>query len=462
MKRFLFVLLILLMVVLSASAQNYQIKKYVFGSSAQTASNNNYIFNNTVGQPVIGVSSNQGSFVYHGFWYGVGAKKITQKITLELGWNLISMNVIPDDLTMETIWAAIVDKLVIVKNSKGSVYIPSFNINTIGSWNILEGYQAYMSQKTELSVEGFPVVPEDTPIALSSGWSWVGYLKQKSMNIKDAVKTLTDDNALVIAKNLKGEVYIPQFDVNTIGNMLPSVGYQVYLSKASTLTYPSDALGKSSIPDLFPLAKYSAPEYNNTANTMSVVVHIPGIGSGYEINAVNKQNQIIGSGGIRSGLAYLTIWGDDEQTNFIDGITDDEEFSLKLFNIKENISEDLLIRDIKNITRESNLRSLVYKQNAVINASVSTIGDLSNIDIKVNPNPVVNNAVIEIDLLKNSNLNIDIYSVDGKFIKNIVNNKFEKGISKIELNTAGLTNGEYNLIADCNGNALSRKIVILR
>ena len=47
---------------------------------------------------------------------------------------------------------------------------------------------------------------------------------------------LTNDN-LIIAKNNLGSDYLPEFNFNGIGNLIPGQGYQIKLNEPAELVY---------------------------------------------------------------------------------------------------------------------------------------------------------------------------------------------------------------------------------
>jgi len=165
---------------------------------------------------------------------------VIHQINMANGWNLVSTNIEPINPDIENIFSSIADDISIVKNNFGEVYMPEFEINDIGNWNFREGYQVHTKKALSLNIEGLKIKPENTPISLASGWNIVAYLRDNAMDIELAMQTLTDDEALIIAKNNFGQVYYPLFGINDIGNMLPGQGYQIYLIKASVLQYPQN------------------------------------------------------------------------------------------------------------------------------------------------------------------------------------------------------------------------------
>jgi hypothetical protein len=94
-------------------------------------------------------------------------------------------------------------------------------------------------------------------IPLVSGWQIIGYPVADGdiRNVADVFAPLVDpngdgdfaDSKIIIVKNGPGQVYWPQFGVNTIGNMVPGQGYQVRMSESDTLTFnePSNQNGQN-------------------------------------------------------------------------------------------------------------------------------------------------------------------------------------------------------------------------
>ncbi len=165
---------------------------------------------------------------------------VTQYIPLATGWNMISTYVEPENTALESIFSDIVESTVIVKNNIGQIYYPEFEINDIGNWELKQGYQVYMSKSETLAITGYKIIPEATEISLASGWNMLAYLRDNAMDIEIALAPLVANENLIIAKDNMGNVFYPAFEINTIGNMLPGQGYQIYLLNSGTLTYPEN------------------------------------------------------------------------------------------------------------------------------------------------------------------------------------------------------------------------------
>ena len=161
-------------------------------------------------------------------------------IIIQAGWNMISSPVlsgVSDDIS--AYMYDIKNNLIIAKNNNGAVYIPSYDINDIGKWDVTQGYQVYMANADTLVVTGLAVNPSETQIILNEGWNMISYLRNSEMDCDTAFASLAAGN-LIIVKDNEGRVYIPSYGINTIGNLVPGQGYQIYILNADVLVYPGN------------------------------------------------------------------------------------------------------------------------------------------------------------------------------------------------------------------------------
>jgi hypothetical protein len=160
-----------------------------------------------------------------------------QEIVLRQGWNLISSYIYPNNQDMESVWKNLEDLLAIVKDNFGNVYIPEFGINSIGDWSLHAAYKTYVISPAVLEITGHKPSPESEKINLESGWNYIPYLLNREIDINLALSALIDENIIVIVKDDIGNVFIPAFGINTIEEMIPGRGYQIYLSEHAVFNY---------------------------------------------------------------------------------------------------------------------------------------------------------------------------------------------------------------------------------
>ena len=160
----------------------------------------------------------------------------SQSIELYYGWNLISSYLNPNQ-SVEEVFTPVEENIVIVKNNYGTAYLPEWNFNGIGAFNSLEGYFVKTTLSTTLNIDGTFILPEENPIPLNNGWSAISYLRTDAVPADLIFAEIVNDNNLVIAKNHLGQAYLPDWDFNGIGNLIPGQGYQLKVNQSDELLY---------------------------------------------------------------------------------------------------------------------------------------------------------------------------------------------------------------------------------
>tara|TARA_B100001093_G_scaffold433787_1_gene430925 strand:- start:195 stop:653 length:459 start_codon:yes stop_codon:yes gene_type:complete len=144
------------------------------------------------------------------------------------------------DMQMNSILSTIVDDVIIAKDYLGAAFLPEFNFNGIGELTVGWGYQLKMENERSLIIGGDYAFPENNPVELSAGWNLIGYLRTESALTNQILSDFVDAGNLIIVKDYLGAAYLPEYDFNGIGNMLPGYGYQIKLVDAGILQYLSN------------------------------------------------------------------------------------------------------------------------------------------------------------------------------------------------------------------------------
>jgi hypothetical protein len=238
MKKTIF--LYLLFILYNNAYSQFSIDNFVISNGYYQASNSSYSLEGTVGQQVIGEFKESDKVIFQsGFWYGDETNPSSLfQIPLSQGWNMISSYMIPQLDSVQYVFSDVSNNLVIAKNNNGDVYIPSYDINNIGKWDITQGYQIYIAVTDTMNISGVLVNPDDTQITLSQGWNMIAYLRNSELDCEIAFAGIIDN--LVIVKDNEGNVYIPEYGINTIVNLKPGQGYQIYVTNSDILYYPGN------------------------------------------------------------------------------------------------------------------------------------------------------------------------------------------------------------------------------
>lgn len=86
--------------------------------------------------------------------------------------------------------------------------------------------------------------------------------------------------------------------------------------------------------------------------------------------------------------------------------------------------------------------------------------DTNKVQVLVYPNPVVETTTLQYELTKSSKVSIEILSIDGKSIEQIINNTMlDSGSHKIEVNLSNLASGTYLLKLTANTNITTVRLI---
>jgi hypothetical protein len=164
-----------------------------------------------------------------------------QTWTLNAGWNWISFNVLPADLSLNSVFSTILTQVEQAKTQTQSAIRSAGNwkgdladMNGIGQYKM---YKVKVSANCILTVTG-TAVPSATPIHLGGGWNWVAYLPTTSMSITTALTSINTQvqavKSLTQSATYNGTSWSSTFD------MQPGQGYAIKMSAPGTLTYPAE------------------------------------------------------------------------------------------------------------------------------------------------------------------------------------------------------------------------------
>lgn len=160
-----------------------------------------------------------------------------QQIDFPLGWSMFSSHIITEDMDVITFIEPISDNVIIVKNGDGAAYLVEYQFNAIGDLEVGQGYVVKTSQACSMSVEGVFAKGEFHPILLGFGWNMIGYLREEPESVEVIFNDLVDQGVIRLVKDHYGNIYLPEWSFNAIGNMEPGRGYQVKTFEASVLQY---------------------------------------------------------------------------------------------------------------------------------------------------------------------------------------------------------------------------------
>jgi hypothetical protein len=166
---------------------------------------------------------------------------VEEHIDLNIGWNLISLNLQPEDNNIADVLEDISDKVISVwayTYGQWQVYDPANpGFSDLTTMEAGKGYWINMSESATLTVSGS--TPSNS-MEISTGWNLVGYNSDTSQSVANALASIEGQYISVWAYiDEAWKVYDPEnpgfSDLNTIE---PGYGYWINASEECTWTLP--------------------------------------------------------------------------------------------------------------------------------------------------------------------------------------------------------------------------------
>jgi hypothetical protein len=183
------------------------------------------------------VFENNASFgsMYSPFEINITEKELN--LSLNKGWNWVSMYVRAKDMRLNTLLAPINGQCKVVVGQTGfAEYYGESWYGTIEAIDPAQMYLMKMYNAQTLTYSGDPVYYEDITIQLENGWNWIGYLPLIEMDINIALKSIGSAASLIVGQEGFSEYSEGWWGGLTV--LKPCQGYQIQVSEPSGLIYP--------------------------------------------------------------------------------------------------------------------------------------------------------------------------------------------------------------------------------
>ncbi len=402
----------------------------------------------------------------------IRSREKTQILFLNPGWNTVSTYVEPHNTDIEILLYEIKDNISLLNNNYGDVYWPSYNINEIGNWDYREGYQVFMDDADTLTVTGLSLLPDETPIHLSKGWNLTAYILDRQIPVENAFNSI--GHTVQLVTNNEGEIYWPEYGVNSIGYVHPGQGYRIFVGSDADLIYPTE-----SDPSLKLLAGGNQIRHNNTEtfipkhyvlngrNTGTSAILLVQSGkflNGDEIGVWSADGVLVGSGVALNKRAAVTVWGKNtllQNESF--GAETGERLRLTVWRSGEKREYPLDITGLSAVGKgELEDNALVFEPNSIVIAGVDIRNDVPvRYTLEQNfPNPFNPTTTIVYNIPGNEPVTLTIYNLLGQKVATLVDEEQPAGSYEVVFKADRFASGVYfyRLIA---GNYTEIKRMIL-
>jgi hypothetical protein len=393
--------------------------------------------------------------------------EITQSITILPNLlNLISFYVHPVDNSALAVFDPL-PNFVIAQDDDGNVRIPpdivfpghpgSNTIDADGGIKVEKGYNVYISGDTEqiLEVTGLKVELSETVIPiLPSKLNKMSFPSVDPILIADVFSSAINDhvyNDLSIVQDHDGYVYIPPNIVfpghpgsNTIdanGGMQPGKGYSLYHSNTAELSfiYPeaAGAATLAKVPDN--VDKETPLHYTSTKTGEAHAMFLKNMNVQLEEGdefGVFADGVCVGSKRYINDLNDpLIIWCAIPDYDLV-GVNDGDNLEVRLWKNRTETIE-ILELDGDIVFNKERAFSLIKIGSGMKSDGVQLVSDMipTEMGLRQNyPNPFNPTTTISFNLSNASDVNLLIYNIQGKMVKQLVSGYYSAGIYNVDWN----------------------------
>ena len=384
------------------------------------------------------------------------------EITFNNGWNIFSSPVMPAVPDMETIFQPFIDNESLIKiqdeegNSLEDLGIYGGWDSDLGDIALSEGYKVKMSNSNSVEICG-QTVKYPYSIPLKTGWNIISYPQTTAFDGLEVVQQLINSDVLIKVQDETGKS-IEDLGIygdwkNDIGNFLPGEGFKVKVSAADTMwVYNGYPKSNNIQPELIPTTHFQPAFKGNGVDHMNIyLVNLDGSGitEGDEIGIFDG-NICVGATKItKQQSTYINLIasaadGNLEKTN---GFGNGRDIILKLYRNGREYPLSLQPLNNASLRFEKN-GSVIMTANANVTTGIEITGNESSVNFY--PNPFYESINIEINLQNEEYLNVEIYDMYSRKIRQLHSSK---AIGTIKLQWDG---------TDERGNRVATGVYFLR
>ena len=340
-------------------------------------------------------------------------------------FSLISFNLLPRYPASSTIFEDL-SSLGIVYTDAGAALIPAYGINSIGDINFRDGFHLFSTNADTIYFEGTLINPLEWNITVEANkWNSIAFLGQEALDITTAFPAEMIDS-IDIVQTSTGQMWSPAFGINSIGNMLPGVGYQIALNSSSDYVFSYQTGGAVSQSK----SKTIETEHFNYIKTglpYSIIIENPEIDGerlmiGDEIGVFDGDlcvGAVVYDGSERTSL---TAW--EQESNFnLPGFSTNNEIKIRIYSNQNNLEIEAKIIPMNE--RENNT---IFKGENFSYISINANEQIVlNSSVQVYPNPFKTSTQFNYFVSEESFVKLDIYDISGTKVKTLISQKQEKG-----------------------------------
>ncbi|MDR2844220.1 MAG: T9SS type A sorting domain-containing protein, partial [Candidatus Symbiothrix sp.] len=364
--------------------------------------------------------------------------KVEQQMQLSKGWNWLSLNIRPDDLSVGNVFQSVRSNTVLLK-SKTGIGVVENNKWVVGSdltaIEIAKMYKLNVNASVPFRLIGNKVNPLETLVSIRKNWNWIGYTPQFSLSTQDALADLEAVEGDLIKGQSQFAIYAGNAWIGPLQTLAPGKGY-LYQSQANSdkqFHYPSVSSALRSAQYIAVPSYWIPVDENAYPGSMSIIAVVKNgneIVSDVEVGVFAGDECRGAQATLDNGLLLLSVAGDDNQIPLT-------------FKVYEP-SSDAVSNPVQTLTFREDAIYGSASEPYVIQLSPAGLTQLTANNLRIYPTQVKN--VLHVDSDDHTLRAIRIYDVSGSIVRGIDN-----ASSANTINVSALSQGVYIVAVETTG-----------
>lgn len=165
-----------------------------------------------------------------------------QMFDLRKGWNWISLNVKPENESVNEVFNSVADETNLLKSKLQVAYSDEDSlVGTLETAEVGVMYKINMDKDAVLNLIGSPIDPAKDSVSVKTGWNWIGFNSVSNMSLGAAFADLDPVDGDLVKSQTDFAIYQDYEWVGTLTSLNPGKGY-MYKSasnKDRSFTYPA-------------------------------------------------------------------------------------------------------------------------------------------------------------------------------------------------------------------------------
>jgi uncharacterized repeat protein (TIGR01451 family) len=371
-----------------------------------------------------------------------------QDILLKEHWSMFSSYISPfgNPTIAETFIDQGLESEVVVLNGRdGNVWWPQYGIGINKYYELGEGYQIKMLTEQEYHLKGRLTCPEDTLMQFEPGWNMPGYLRTTSSPVATEYSSFLGD--ILVVKEEDGLICWPGYGLYQF-DLEPGEGYQLYDSSFNSFYYTANStfygtknLGIKSEP----VYVFFNDKFDLSTGAIMVIMlpfefweEVPETGS--EIGILGELGQLAGRAIFEGTNTPIIVYGDDITTIDEEGLAEGERFTIVVYEPQLKNSRSVKVRYWMkgSDTYEEGKISIAGLANNVVER-------LQDANLMLYPNPSSGSISLRAELFKMQNLQLEVYSLEGKLIHKNHYSSILPGVTEFNIDCGFVNSGIYTM-----------------